>query len=84
MEDAIWLARCLGSTTLGAEDAVRRYESKRRERAELIVSSSRKKAESLHAMEPEVYTAYYAAVAASSVTATMRAQEELLEEGPFG
>lgn len=84
MEDAIWLPRCLGSTTLGAEDALRRYESKRRERAEFIVSSSRKKAESMHAMQPEVYTAYYAAMAASSVTATMHAQEQLLEEGPFG
>ena len=45
MEDAIWLARCLGATTLGVADA---------------------------------------AIKASSMAETVRVQEELLEEGPFG
>jgi FAD-dependent urate hydroxylase len=84
MEDAIWLARCLGSTTLGVADGLARYESKRRERAELIVARSRKKVEAMHAPDPEVYQELYTAIKASSVAETMRAQEELLEEGPFG
>ena len=84
MEDAIWLARCLGATTLGAADGLARYESKRRERAELIVARSRNKAEAMHASDPGVYQELYAVIKASSVAETMRAQEELLEAGPFG
>jgi FAD-dependent urate hydroxylase len=84
MEDAIWLARCLGATTLGVADGLARYESKRRERAEMIVARSRAKVEVMHASDPEVYQELYAAIKASSVAETMRAQEELLEQGPFG
>jgi FAD-dependent urate hydroxylase len=84
MEDAVWLARCLGSTTLGVADGLERYASKRRERAEMIVARSRAKVESMHAADPGVYQGLYAAIRASSVAETMRAQEELLEAGPFG
>jgi FAD-dependent urate hydroxylase len=84
MEDAILLARCLGSTTLGVEDGLARYEAKRKERAEMIVTLSRKKAESICATDPEVYGELYTTIKASSVAETMRAQEELLVAGPFG
>jgi FAD-dependent urate hydroxylase len=84
MEDAILLARSLGSTTLGVADGLARYEAKRKERAEMIVARSRKKAETLHAADPHVYNELYAAITSSSVAETMQAQEELLEEGPFG
>jgi FAD-dependent urate hydroxylase len=84
MEDAILLARCLGSTTLGVADGLARYEAKRKERAEMIVARSRQKVGALHAADPTVYGEFYAAIKASSVAETMRAQEELLEEGPFG
>jgi FAD-dependent urate hydroxylase len=84
MEDAILLARCLGSTTLGVEDGLIRYQAKRKERAEMIVTRSRKKLETLLAAEPRAYEELFAAIRASSVAETMRAQEELLEEGPFG
>jgi FAD-dependent urate hydroxylase len=84
MEDAILLARSLGSTTLGVEDGLARYEAKRKERAEMIVARSRKKAESTCATDPEVHGELYLAIKASSVAETMRAQEELLGAGPFG
>jgi FAD-dependent urate hydroxylase len=84
MEDAIWLARCLGATALGVADGLARYEVKRRERAELIVARSRKKVEAMHASDPEVYRELYATIKASSVAETLRAQEDLLEGGPFG
>jgi FAD-dependent urate hydroxylase len=84
MEDAILLARSLGSTTLGVADGLARYEAKRKERAEMIVSQSRRRAQLLHAADPRVYTELYAAIRSSSITETMRAQEELLEAGPFG
>jgi FAD-dependent urate hydroxylase len=84
MEDAILLARCLGSTTLGVADGLARYEAKRKERAEMIVARSRQKVAALHAADPTVYGEFYASIKASSVAETMRAQEELLEEGPFG
>jgi 2-polyprenyl-6-methoxyphenol hydroxylase-like FAD-dependent oxidoreductase len=84
MEDAILLARCVGSTTLGVADGLARYETKRKERAEMIIARSRKKLETLHAADPGVYKEMYAAIRSSSVAETMRAQEELLEKGPFG
>jgi FAD-dependent urate hydroxylase len=84
MEDAILLARSLGSTTLGVADGLARYEARRKERAEAIVARSRKKAEALHAADPRVYKEFYAAIRSSSITETMQAQQELLEEGPFG
>ena len=84
MEDAILLARCLGSTTLGVEDGLTRYQAKRKERAEMIITRSRQKLETLLAAEPRAYKELFAAIRASSVAETMRAQEELLEEGPFG
>jgi FAD-dependent urate hydroxylase len=84
MEDAVWLARCLGATALGVADGLARYESKRRERAESIVARSRAKVEAMHTAGPAAYQELYAAIKASSVAETMRAQEELLEEGPFG
>jgi FAD-dependent urate hydroxylase len=84
MEDAVLLARCLGSTSLGVADGLARYETKRKKRAEMIVARSRVKLETLHAGNPSVYGNLYATIKASSVADTMRAQEELLEEGPFG
>jgi FAD-dependent urate hydroxylase len=84
MEDAILLARCLASTTLGVEDGLTRYQAKRKERAEMIITRSRQKLETLLAAEPRAYKELFAAIRASSVAETMRAQEELLEEGPFG
>jgi FAD-dependent urate hydroxylase len=84
MEDAVLLARCLGSTTLGVADGLGRYEAKRKERAEMIVARSRQKAETLLAADPDVAGGLYAAIRASSVADTMRAQAELLGAGPFG
>jgi FAD-dependent urate hydroxylase len=84
MEDAILLARCLGSTTLGVEDGLARYQLKRKERAEMVVTRSRKKLETLLAAEPKAYKELFATIRASSVAETMCAQEEFLEEGPFG
>jgi FAD-dependent urate hydroxylase len=84
MEDAILLARCLGTTTLGVADGLTRYEAKRKARAEMIVARSRQKVESLHASDASIYGELYAKIKASSVAETMRLQEALLEEGPFG
>jgi hypothetical protein len=65
-------------------DGLARYESKRRERAEVIVARSRKKVEAMHTAGPGAYQELYTAIKASSVAETMKAQEELLEGGPFG
>jgi FAD-dependent urate hydroxylase len=84
MEDAILLARCLGSTTLGVADGLARYEAKRKERAEMIVARSRQKAETLLNADPDVVGDLHAAIRASSVVDTMRAQAQLVGAGPFG
>ena len=61
-----------------------RYEARRKARAEMIVAASRRKAEALLTEDPNVYNGAYVAIRSSSITETMQAQQELLEEGPFG
>jgi hypothetical protein len=50
----------------------------------MIVARSRQKVDTLLASGAGVRGELYAAIRASSVAETMRAQAELLEAGPFG
>ncbi|NDN51244.1 monooxygenase, partial [Acinetobacter baumannii] len=55
MEDAIYLARSLQINTLGLEDALRRYQNKRNERANELVLRARKRCDVTH-MKDETVT----------------------------
>ncbi len=55
MEDAIYLARALQINTLGLEDALKRYQNKRNERANELVLRARKRCDVTH-MKDEVVT----------------------------
>ncbi|MBP1460966.1 FAD-dependent urate hydroxylase HpxO [Acinetobacter nosocomialis] len=60
MEDAIYLARSLQINTLGLEDAVRRYQNKRNERANELVLRARKRCDVTHMKDETVTQAWYA------------------------
>ena len=60
MEDAIYLARSLQINTLGLEDALRRYQNKRNERANELVLRARKRCDVIHMKDETVTQAWYA------------------------
>ncbi|WP_447511113.1 FAD-dependent urate hydroxylase HpxO [Acinetobacter geminorum] len=59
MEDAIYLARSLQINTLGQEDALRRYQNKRNERANELVLRARKRCDVTHMKDEAVTQAWY-------------------------
>lgn len=60
MEDAIYLARSLQINTLSVEDALRRYQEKRNQRANELVLRARKRCDVTHMKDEAVTTAWYA------------------------
>lgn len=60
MEDAIYLARSLQINTLGLEDALRRYQNKRNERANELVLRARRRCDVTHMKDETVTQAWYA------------------------
>ena len=59
MEDAIYLARSLQINTLGLDDALRRYQNKRNERANELVLRARKRCDVTHMKDEAVTQAWY-------------------------
>jgi len=59
MEDAIYLARALQINTLGLEDALKRYQNKRNERANELVLRARKRCDVTHMKDEAVTKAWY-------------------------
>lgn len=60
MEDAIYLARALQINTLGLEDALKRYQNKRNERANELVLRARKRCDVTHMKDETVTKEWYA------------------------
>lgn len=59
LEDGFVLANYLTSTNISVEDALKRYEAERIERASAIVKKARKRAEQIHGKDPEVTRQWY-------------------------
>lgn len=59
MEDALVLTQYLMTTNLGLDDALRRYELERTERANAVVRKARKRAEQIHGADPAVTQQWY-------------------------
>ena len=59
MEDGIYLARSLQINTLGIQDALRRYQNKRNERANELVLRARKRCDVTHMKDEIVTQAWY-------------------------
>jgi len=60
MEDAIYLARSLQINTLSIEDALKRYQEKRNQRANEMVLRARKRCDVTHMKDEAVTHAWYA------------------------
>lgn len=60
MEDAIYLARALQINTLGIEDALQRYQSKRNARANELVLRARKRCDVTHMKDESITLQWYA------------------------
>ena len=59
MEDAIYLARALQINTLGLQDALKRYQNKRNERANELVLRARKRCDVTHMKDEGVTKEWY-------------------------
>jgi FAD-dependent urate hydroxylase len=60
LEDALVLSRYLKSTTLGVEDALRRYAAERMERTSALVLKARKRTDQIHGKDPAITQQWYA------------------------
>ncbi|NNG75821.1 FAD-dependent urate hydroxylase HpxO [Acinetobacter sp. ANC 4277] len=59
MEDAIYLSRALQINTLGLEDALKRYQNKRNERANELVLRARKRCDVTHMKNEQITKEWY-------------------------
>ena len=84
LEDAAWLGRCLADHAGGIPEALLRYQSARKDRAERIVARARERAERMHASAPAMYRDLYQSIRASSVAETTKVAEGWLSQGPMG
>ena len=60
MEDAVYLARALQINTLGLEDALKRYQNKRNERANELLLRERKRCDVTHMKDEQITKDWYA------------------------
>ena len=60
MEDAVYLARALQINTLGLEDALKRYQNKRNERANELLLRARKRCDVTHMKYEQITKDWYA------------------------
>jgi FAD-dependent urate hydroxylase len=59
IEDALVLANCLVTTNIGVEDALKRYETMRKDRVAEIVLRARKRADMMHGKDPKLTQEWY-------------------------
>lgn len=59
MEDAVYLARALQINTLGLEDALKRYQNKRNERANELLLRARKRCDVTHMKDEQITKDWY-------------------------
>ena len=84
LEDVVVLVRCLEHGATDVVDALLRYESERRRRAEHLVALSRRGVERLHAKDESTYGELYRAIRASSAHQTVLTIADWLDRGPEG
>lgn len=84
MEDAVVLAQTLASHSLGIEDALLRYESRRVERTKDLVLKARKRCDVTHAKDAEVTAAWYADLKNETGERVLAGMCDTIEGGPLG
>ncbi|MFB2934422.1 FAD-dependent urate hydroxylase HpxO [Aerosakkonemataceae cyanobacterium BLCC-F154] len=83
MEDAEVLTRYLLTTNISVEDALKRYENERKERANAIVLKARKRADQIHGKEPEVTQQWYQQLRQESPLDVTNAISKTILGGPL-
>ncbi|MFC6712494.1 FAD-dependent urate hydroxylase HpxO [Branchiibius cervicis] len=83
MEDAIALSIALRVNTLGVEDALKRYEKKRTERAGDLVLRARKRCDVTHAKDPAATQAWYDELRCEDGTGIVRGIVSNIEGNPL-
>lgn len=84
MEDAIVLASTLASHSLGIEDALLRYQSRRVERVKDLVLKARKRCDVTHGKDPVVTAEWYQSLKKETGERVLAGMCETIEGGPFG
>lgn len=84
MEDAVVLQWSLRTNTLGAEDALKRYEKARTERAGELVLRARKRCDVTHAKDPAVTQAWYDELRSEDGSGIMRGIAANIHGNPLG
>jgi FAD-dependent urate hydroxylase len=84
MEDAIVLATALQTHTLGIEDALRRYQDRRRNRVADLVLKARKRCDITHGKDLEATRRWYAELKAESGSNILNAIAANVQGGPLG
>lgn len=83
MEDGLVLARYLKTTNLGVEDALKRYDRERTERANAVVRKARSRAEQIHGIDPAVTEHWYAQLATEAPSDVTGAIAKIILGGPL-
>lgn len=83
MEDAYVLATCLQTTNISVEDALKRYESARKERVAGIILGARKRSNMTHGKEPEKTQQWYEELKHEDGTDIINAISKTILAGPL-
>ncbi|MGL4000776.1 FAD-dependent urate hydroxylase HpxO [Pantoea eucalypti] len=84
MEDAVVLASTLASHSLGIEDALLRYQTRRVERVKDLVLKARKRCDVTHARDPAVTAEWYQSLKNETGERVLAGMCETIEGGPLG
>lgn len=83
MEDGLVLTQYLLTTNISVEDALKRYESDRKERTSAVVDKARQRAEQIHGKDPSVTEQWYQQLAKEEPQSVRDAIAKVILAGPL-
>ncbi|WP_380178765.1 FAD-dependent urate hydroxylase HpxO [Kalamiella sp. sgz302252] len=83
MEDAVVLANCLQTNSLGIEDALLRYQHKRADRVKELVLKARKRCDVTHGKEMTITEQWYQELRSETGERILRGMSDTIQGGPF-
>jgi len=83
LEDAVMLAMTLQTHSLGVEDALYRYQERRRQRANELVMKARTRSDTTHGKDPTATYRWYESLKATNGDRIIRGLAETISRGPF-
>ena len=83
MEDAEILSRYLLTTNIGVEDALKRYETARKERTANLVLKARKRTDTIYGKEQEMTQQWYEQLRQENPEDVVNALAKIILSGPF-